>query len=268
MIFEQKSSDLFVGPACPFSYPAHVHEGVEIVYVESGVQHITANGVAYTLSSGDILAIFPMVIHSYEGASEENGSMCIGFRSDLINEYTLCFRTMLPHQPLVTLSEADTELREVIRTLRSIPRDYPPQTQAYVHLFLALLLQKLQPEPLDGYADSNLIHRILLYISEHMQEDLNLETVAAAIGISRSHLSHIFSQHLHMNFRKFINGMRIEYACSLLTDPQYSIKEVTYACGYENSRTFHRSFMAEMGMTPGEYKKSMHDVYFLKEAPA
>ncbi len=268
MIFEQKSSSLFVGPACPFMYPAHVHEGVEIVYVESGIQRISVNSVPYTLKPGDILTIFPMVIHSYEGASENDGSMCIGMDPALINEFTSYFRTMLPRNPVVHLSENDTELRQIVEILRHVPREYPPQITAYVHLFLALLLPKLRAEPLDEYVDSNLIHRILLYIADHAREDLNLDNVASAVGISRSHLSHIFSQRLHMNFRKFINSMRIEYACTLLQNPQYSIKEVTYACGYENSRTFHRSFLSEVGMTPGDYKKLRHETHFLTRRPA
>ena len=268
MIFEHKHSDLFVGPACPFMYPAHVHEGVEIVYVESGTQHITANGTSYLLVPGDILLVFPMVIHSYEGASEEDGSMCIGMNPDLINEFRTCFKTTLPRTPFYHVSENDTELRQIIRTLRNIPSDYPPQVTAYVHLFLALLMPHMQLDPLEAYVDSNLIHRILLYISDHIQEPLTLDSVSLAMGISRSHLSHIFSQRLHMNFRKFINSMRIEYACTLLQNPAYSIKEVTYACGYDNSRTFHRSFLAEVGMTPGDYKKRKHDGYHLNRRPA
>ena len=163
-------------------YPAHVHEGVEIVYVESGTQQITANGVSYLLGPGDILIIFPMVIHSYEGASEENGSMCIGMNPDLINEFRACFKTTLPVNPLYHVHEDDTELKQIIRTLRNIPADYPPQITAYVHLFLALLLPHLQLDPLEAYVDSNLIHRVLLYISDHIQQPLTLDSVSMAMG--------------------------------------------------------------------------------------
>ncbi len=252
--------NLFVGTACPFDFPAHVHEGIEIVYVHHGELNMTVNGVSYCLKPGDILCSFPMVIHSYEGATQEEGAMCVGLRPRLIAEFRNLFLTMFPEDPLIHVTEEDTELKEIIdRMMANAHEPYPLQMTAYVHLFLALILQKLKLRPYDEFMDSGLIQRTLIYMSDHMTEPLTLQSVSYALGISASHLSHIFSRRLNIHFRKFINGMRIEHACTLLRNPRNSIKEIIYACGYENSRTFHRTFLEEVGMTPGEYRKRRHD---------
>ena len=256
MLYEQKTDRLYVGEACPFQYPSHVHEGVEIVYVHKGILRLTVNGQAYSLMPGDIIAIFPMSVHSYEGAEPQDSALCLGFSSSLISEYCTLLRTMMPVTPLVHLEKDDTELREVLDKLMAIPSgDYPPQTTAYIHLFLALLLQKMELRPVKDYTESTLIQETLVYITDHLTENLSLVRVAHAVGISQSHLSHIFSQRLHQNFRTIINGMRIERACSMLQDPNNSVKDVMFACGYENSRTFHRSFLSQVGMTPSEYRR-------------
>ena len=261
MFLQMIRSNLFVGSACPFSFPPHVHDGIEIVYVYEGELNMSVNSVRYCLKPGDILCSFPMVIHSYEGATVENGAMCVGFRPDLIAEFRNLFLTMYPENPLIHITDEDSELKGVIsRMLANAQQPYPLQMTAYVHLFLALILGKLNLRPYDEFTDNSLIQRTLIYMSDHITEPMTLQSVSYALGISASHLSHIFSSRLNIRFRKFINGMRIDRACTMLQHPDTSIKEIVYACGFENSRTFHRSFLAEMGMTPGEYRKLRHNI--------
>ena len=38
-----------------------------------------------------------------------------------------------------------------------------------------------------------------------------------------------------------------------------SIKEVCYETGFESTRTFHRAFLEEQKMTPGEYRERMRN---------
>ena len=58
-------------------------------------------------------------------------------------------------------------------------------------------------------------------------------------------------------FRRFLNTIRVEKACTLLQDSPMSIKEICYECGFESTRTFHRVFLEEQKMTPGDYRERM-----------
>ena len=107
---------------------------------------------------------------------------------------------------------------------------------------------------MDKRARTGMSFQVLQYISEHFTEPLTLETTARALGISRIHLSHIFSQQLKINFRQYINTLRIDRACALLRDPSYTISQIVYLCGYGNPRTFHRAFLSIHNMTPKEYR--------------
>ena len=98
---------------------------------------------------------------------------------------------------------------------------------------------------------------MLQYISEHFTEPLTLESTAHALGISRIHLSHIFSQQLHINFRQYINTLRIDRAKTLLHDPSNSISQIAYLCGYGNQRTFHRAFLTQCSITPNQYRANV-----------
>jgi len=103
------------------------------------------------------------------------------------------------------------------------------------------------------------MYKVLYYIQQHSHENLTLDSVSKEMGVGRSHLSHLFSQKLNINFRRFLNAVRIEKACALLQDTPLSIKEVCYESGFANTRTFHRAFMDEQKMTPAQYRAQMRN---------
>ena len=113
---------------------------------------------------------------------------------------------------------------------------------------------------MEKHVDTGLTQQVLEYIAEHYREDITLESVARELGISRSHLSHIFSEQLNVNFRRYINTLRIDQASFLLQDTAMTVTEIGYACGYNNLRTFHRAFQNERGMQPGEFRLARRKV--------
>ena len=83
-------------------------------------------------------------------------------------------------------------------------------------------------------------------------ENITLESTAHALGISISHLSHFFSQKIRINFRRFINSLRIDKARQLMRDPNMTLNTICALCGYTNIRTFRRAFLQETGTLPSD----------------
>ena len=106
-----------------------------------------------------------------------------------------------------------------------------------------------------GIRQNSLIDTIK-YISAHFREDITIERVSGAIGYSKSEISHTLSKAFSMNFRNVINSLRIDYAKNLLLAKSYSINQVSWECGFNCERSFHRAFKAITGKTPLEYKSS------------
>ena len=57
---------------------------------------------------------------------------------------------------------------------------------------------------------------------------------------------------MKISFTDFINGMRVEHACSLL-EQDSDITEAAFSSGFSSLRTFNRAFLKAMNMTPREY---------------
>lgn len=259
MFYEQWAENQFAGIICDHPFPPHVHDAVEIICPLVGNLTTTISGRQYQVIPGDIVVIFPSEPHSYDHVSPDVEGMTLIFHPDTIGEYSHTFRTMLPANPLLSCRDKPPELNGIIRSMVKLSRQDGSQLQTgYLHLFLAYLFTCLPLTSVDKRLQTSqsyqLSYQILHYISEHFTEPLTLESTAHALGISRIHLSHIFSQQLHVNFRQYINTLRISRACKLLRDPASSVSQVAYLCGYSNPRTFHRAFLSQCGMPPNQYR--------------
>ena len=248
-----------LGPVCTSPYPAHMHEAVEIIILRKGHMSMTVNGALFTMEPNMIMVIFPGMIHSYESASEDAEGLFVGLSPGLIDEFHQTLITFWPVFPLLNICECPEETETAIHHLEGYAKqdENHPLAQAYIHLLLGCLLMSLELAPSAELNQDSMMYKILYYIQQHAKENLSLDSVAKEMGIGRSHLSHLLSQKLHIHFRQFLNTIRIEKACQMLQDPTRSIKEVCFECGYESTRTFHRAFMEEQKMTPGEYRDKM-----------
>lgn len=258
---ERKRTRYRVGPICTSPYPAHMHDPVEIAVVRRGYVNMTVNGTAYSLGPDTVMMVFPGMIHSYDSMSEDADGLFVGFTPDSVGEFRNTLVTMWPVVPMVKMSECPDETEEAVRKLEEYSRqDGPfPLMLSYIHLLTACLFTRLELIPSEKANRGDQMYRVLFYIQQHSHENLTLESVAREIGIGKSHLSHLFSQKLKINFRRFLNTIRIEKACVLLQDTDLSIKEVCYETGFESTRTFHRAFLEEQKMTPGEYRERMRN---------
>ena len=259
VFYERRNEDVFAGIICDHPFPAHVHDVVEIVCLLSGSVEMTIAGKKLLILPGDVAVVFPVVPHSYDFVSEDAQGLTLIFSPDTIVEFYHTFRTMRPLYPLLPVSEQAEELAAIIQGfMKIVAKDSnAPLKLGYLHLFLSYLFFGLPLTPVDKRARTGMSFQVLQYISEHFTEPLTLETTARALGISRIHLSHIFSQQLHINFRQYINTLRIDRAQTLLRDPAYSISQIAYQCGYGNQRTFHRAVMGQCGMTPNQFRATL-----------
>lgn len=100
----------------------------------------------------------------------------------------------------------------------------------------------------------------LEYIRTHyMQPNLSLESVAGALGISRSYLSRLFSERMSMSFSEYVGRLRIAEACALMSDTELTVAQIAALAGYQDLHTFLRNFKKYVGMTPTQYRERKAD---------
>ena len=100
------------------------------------------------------------------------------------------------------------------------------------------------------------MEEVFLYIKEHYQEAISLQSLAMKFFISDSYFSRIFKQHTGKNFIEYVTEHRIEIARDLLVYSSMKPSEVSKAVGYVDQRYFSQIFKKHTGMTPTLYKKT------------
>lgn len=62
----------------------------------------------------------------------------------------------------------------------------------------------------------------------------------------------MFSKIFHCNFTAYVNGVRLNYAISMMDGTNESITNICYECGFESQR--NRVFKERYRLSPREYR--------------
>lgn len=80
--------------------------------------------------------------------------------------------------------------------------------------------------------------------------------VAERVSISAGYLSTLFQKQLSKGFVDYLNGIRIEHACTYLQQNYLKTYEIAYRVGFKDEKYFSKVFKKIKGQSPSEYRKS------------
>lgn len=104
---------------------------------------------------------------------------------------------------------------------------------------------------------SRYVMSALSYIEEHYKDaDMGIGVIAAWLGISESHLSHLFKKETDYTVAAYITRYRMNTAMSLLKDYHYKVYEVAEMVGYRDIAYFSSAFKKIVGVNPSEYQNN------------
>lgn len=100
------------------------------------------------------------------------------------------------------------------------------------------------------------IEVVMEKIHRQYRTDIDVNALAAELGISYAQLRRAFLAETGMNIVNYVNNLRIEEARHLLRGSTVGIAEIAEHLGYNNIQSFNRFFKKYEGMPPGEYRKN------------
>ncbi len=105
-------------------------------------------------------------------------------------------------------------------------------------------------EPLGDYER---VRRIIAYISGRWREQPSLEDIAEAVGLSTTHVHHLFRRWSGLTPKAFLQAITLDNAKALLAQSA-SVLDATYEVGLSGPARLHDLFVTHEAMTPGDYK--------------
>ena len=108
------------------------------------------------------------------------------------------------------------------------------------------------------------INKVVAYINDHLDESLDLKTLAEVAALSEFHFHRVFKALKGESIGTHISRLRIEAAARLLRYSALSIEDIAFNIGYEAPAALSKAFKNQYGITPTQYRTNK-DIYIMKK---
>lgn len=103
--------------------------------------------------------------------------------------------------------------------------------------------------------DVSRIRRSIAYMLEHLNQPLQVSTLAAQASVSTSHFFALFKRQMGAAPIDYFIRLRMDHARKLLDSTRSSVKEIAATMGYDDPFYFSRVFKSVHHMAPAEYRR-------------
>ena len=100
-----------------------------------------------------------------------------------------------------------------------------------------------------------IVQAALDYCRDNAQRRLTVQEVAAAVGYSGSHLSHLFSNSVGQPLAAYLRQLRLAHACELLKATDLPVAQISREIGYADPAHFTCAFVRAYQVSPTAYRR-------------
>lgn len=236
----------------PFIKPIYV---MNIVVKGSAV--LKLNSREYKLGPGDLFFAFPGGRYEIDG-SDDFKYMYISFMGSyaslLLNELDININNPVFNDLGVSVDFWLDSIRRINQLNANI------LTESVLFYSLSFINNRSDKVTLKKN-NENLFETIVSYTECHFREqDLSLRKVADIFSYTEKYLSYLFKKNMETGFNKYLNNLRIQYACKLIEEGEDTISEISRRCGFADSFYFSKVFKKRTGISPTGYIKKMTEI--------
>ncbi|KYG58518.1 bifunctional transcriptional activator/DNA repair enzyme AdaA [Planococcus maritimus] len=114
--------------------------------------------------------------------------------------------------------------------------------------------KRCQPE-IDHSPHVEFNQQVISFLTDHYQQKIGLEEVAAHVGMSSSYVDRLFKQETGDTPRSYLEKVRIDKAAHLLASTDQTNLEICLETGFHSTSHFYKVFRKHKQQSPGEYRK-------------
>ena len=103
------------------------------------------------------------------------------------------------------------------------------------------------------------MHRVIAYIDQHLEQPLDLNTLADIAHFSPFHFHRLFSAWMGETFGDYLRRRRIEVAAlRLAAQPRTKILNIALSVGFGSAEAFARAFRGRFGCSPTAWRTQQY----------
>lgn len=254
----------------PTPVKEHTHNYYEFYFFLEGDMSLVIEDVPHSIRVGDIILIPPNIrhypiIHSNHAPyrrfvfwiSKEYCNKLIKLSSDYVflMQHACVKKEYIFHNDVIAFNEIQSKVFRLIEEMNGDHFGRNPQITLCVN-DLILHLNRIVHEEMytkNNLEEASLYQSMLLYINEHLEENLTLDRLAIEFYVSKYHISHVFKNNMGIPVHQYITKKRL-YACKDAISSNMSITEAYLMFGFGDYSSFFRAFKKEFGISPKEFR--------------
>lgn len=218
---------------------SHSHEHHQLVLPLAGRLNLVIHGQQLQVGPTECLVIPAGTEHGFSAAEQ-----CRFLVVDL---------TYLPAhllhltQPVFQLSG---RMQPYLLVLEQLLVQQNQQLLPAAQQFFQQLLEAEQPAP----AVDKRLRQALLYMQEHLAEQLDLVQLASKASLSLSQFKQLFRQQLGQSPGQYLTALRMQHSRTLVLFSNLPVQQIALECGYQSASAFSARFTQHFGQSPQKYK--------------
>jgi len=209
----------------------------------------------------------PELPHTYasDAADQQSEAAVTQFQHDFLGVGFFDLRQFRTIRSLLSRSVCGLYFGDVAPELRADIAGLPGLAAALQTVRLLDVLHRLDdatatPVTGPGYAAApspvvrDRVDVVCRYLQQAHTEPVLLEEVAGLVHMTPTSFSRFFRRAIECTLTDYVNQLRVETACRLLTITSLPITEVATRSGYRNLANFNRRFRELKAMRPTQYR--------------
>lgn len=251
----------------------HYHPELELIYLQDSTGTRFIGDSIEKFEPGDIVLIGKNVPHMWQNDEpyfEESSHLVaraigIHFAENFLGEHFFQAPEMRPIGQLFRRAQRGIhfispkpELALAIQKLLHLPPF--EQTMQFLHILYQLahhqhysLLASAGFMQSFSQSESRRLDKVYAFVLKNFKEPIGSREAAEFTCMHPSAFSRLFKRLHHKSFTRYLNEVRIGYACKLLMQEEHNIAQICYEAGYNNISNFNRQFKKIKDMSPSEY---------------
>ena len=249
----------------------HQHKDIQLCTIIKGEGTLIVGDTINDYKTGDVLIIGSDLPHVFKSdATNIKESFMVSlfftehsfgkdfFSLDDFNELTSFFKKSMYGFKLLSNQQKIQERFLSLQNATNLER--------FIGLFDILrLIEKSKNKTLADFVypkkysdnEGKRMRDVMDFTIHHYDKNIDLDEISSIANMTPNAFCRYFKQRTNKTYFSFLNELRVEHACKLLTGNKgLSISEVAYQCGFKNLSNFNRKFKEVKNTTPSKYRKN------------
>lgn len=262
----------------------HFHTEYEIFYILEGERLFFFNNRNFVATKGDLILVDTNLIHMTKSTSAEDTGhnriilyVTLDKMKELDEKYNTLNLVRFFHQNYGVYHLDETQQEQFMNLYYLFKEEYKHHKRNYkqaIELAVTAYFLNLSRELNSSSQELPLltddgkyrhVYEIADYLSEHCEQTISLEDLAANFFLSKYYICRLFKDVTGYTIREYVNIHRIQKAKRLLEESDYSVSEIAEMVGYGSLTHFEQIFKSHMTMSPLKYRKARN--LFISNTP-